>query len=215
MLSAVLGSEQQNYVFRLLSPENLPSILLFVVGVGGIYVAVRTLKHIARQADLMDRQTAHLINSERAWVTDTVIWGGGPPQLFKMTDASGEHTSTVVDLFWNNHGKTPAWVSEAHIKMEVTSAGPSPTPDLAGAEVFYGPVPVIPGNPPRKDGHRFDLSCKGFANEKPWMTLIYGVIKYRDVFTPAEKTWETWFGYRVVANHGLERLAHPEYNKHL
>ena len=86
----------KGYLARLIAPENLPNIVLCFVGIGGIIIALCTLKvierqtrHIARQAQSMRYQTTHLknsvtqatiaanaakdsadalINSERAWV---------------------------------------------------------------------------------------------------------------------------------------------------
>lgn len=63
----------KSYFARLFAPENLPNIALFVVGVGGIIVAVCTLKiiqrqteHIARQARSMRYQTTILRESAAA-----------------------------------------------------------------------------------------------------------------------------------------------------
>lgn len=46
----------KTYFERLASPENLPNIGLFGVGVAGIIVAILTLRKIRNQADLMERQ---------------------------------------------------------------------------------------------------------------------------------------------------------------
>jgi hypothetical protein len=58
LLSAsILLSGSKSYVSSLFSPANLPNIGLFVAGVIGICVAIRTLKAINRQAAIMARQT--------------------------------------------------------------------------------------------------------------------------------------------------------------
>jgi hypothetical protein len=46
----------KSYLARLLSPENLPNVLLFVPAVIGIVVAVCTLRKVSNQAELMKRQ---------------------------------------------------------------------------------------------------------------------------------------------------------------
>lgn len=53
----------ESYLSRLFSPENLPNVGLFIAGVVGIIVAIRTLKAIRRQGLSMRRQTTHLRNS--------------------------------------------------------------------------------------------------------------------------------------------------------
>jgi hypothetical protein len=46
----------KGYFERLFSPENLPNIGLFFVGLAGIIIAICTLRKIRNQADLMERQ---------------------------------------------------------------------------------------------------------------------------------------------------------------
>jgi hypothetical protein len=41
----------KSYLARLFSPENLPQILLIIVGIGGIVVALRTLGHLQESAE--------------------------------------------------------------------------------------------------------------------------------------------------------------------
>jgi hypothetical protein len=152
------------------------------------------------------------MNAERAWIMPELKWGI-KSGLLRFVDKSGSiHTNASIDLFWQNDGKTPAWISEVVIKLEVTSAGPAAQPDMTGGEVLYGPFPVVPGPRPFSAGKRFVLSGEGWAGTGK-MTLIYGLVKYRDIFTPKDKIWESWFGYRVVGISGLERIAHSEYNK--
>lgn len=46
----------KSYLSRLFSPENLPNVGLFIAGIGGIVVAIYTLKSIKQQVGLMDGQ---------------------------------------------------------------------------------------------------------------------------------------------------------------
>ena len=46
----------QGYLSRLFSPENLPNVGLFIAGIFAIIVAIRTLRAIKRQADIMRGQ---------------------------------------------------------------------------------------------------------------------------------------------------------------
>lgn len=47
--------EPNGYFCRLFGATNLPSLLLVVVGIGGIWAAIRTLRAIERQADIMEK----------------------------------------------------------------------------------------------------------------------------------------------------------------
>lgn len=49
-------NNSQSYLHRLLAPENLPNIALFLVGAVGICVAIRTLRAMERQAAIMRGQ---------------------------------------------------------------------------------------------------------------------------------------------------------------
>jgi hypothetical protein len=49
--------EPNGYFCRLFSAASLPTVLLVLVGIGGIWAALRTLNTIERQADITERQT--------------------------------------------------------------------------------------------------------------------------------------------------------------
>ncbi len=115
-------------------------------------------------------------------------------------------TGAFVNLICRNQGKTPAWIVERHIRLEVTNSV-APKPQLQGAEISYDPEPLPVGGP--ESIQNWSLIGDGWAGEGRF-TLIYGVVKYRDVFSPSR---ETWFGYMVKSDGRLERIAHPEYNK--
>jgi len=44
-----------DYLYRLFSADNLPNILLFLAGVAGIIVAIRTLQMIKRQTEITEK----------------------------------------------------------------------------------------------------------------------------------------------------------------
>jgi hypothetical protein len=85
----------QGYFSRLLAPENLPNIALFLVGVAGIGIAIRTLRAI-------ESQTKAMVAGMRQWVTiqafeDTVapIFEEGALKLhfhlsFEITNPTGK-----------------------------------------------------------------------------------------------------------------------------
>jgi hypothetical protein len=84
----------QGYLSRLLAPENLPNIALFLVGVVGIVVAIRTLRAI-------ERQTHALIESQRPKISATAH---GNPRT-TLADSSARR----VEINLRNNGATPAY----------------------------------------------------------------------------------------------------------
>lgn len=181
---------------------------LLIVGIFGVIFAARTLRVLGKQTTAIQQQGQSMINAERAWVMAELSWTYRAMHLVTHSTT----TSVNVLLSCKNHGSTPAWITEISIRMEVTSAGPSRQPDLQGAEVFYGPHPLAPNDKPFSKS--WSLNAQGLQSQLH-QVLIYGVVKYRDVLTGPEQIRETWFGYRVVGIHSLERLSHPEYNKAL
>ena|SRR5208283_3017947 len=200
--------------------RNEPSQWIFVIiaGVTAIVVGWQSweTRKAAQAAEGMiepaKTQTQHLINSERAWLMESIGWGMSPLRLVQNTSSAGDiGTSASIDVFWSNHGKTPAWVTEVQVKMLVTERLPE-EPDMSNADILYGPYPVVPGNRPRTDGHRFFVQADGWA-ELGQLTAVYGIIKYRDAFTPKGQNWETWFGYFIAPDGSIERLVSEQYNR--
>jgi hypothetical protein len=60
------SKESKAYFFRLIAPENLPNLILSIVGIAGVFVALRTLNAIQRQVDWMERQTGILVQYNKA-----------------------------------------------------------------------------------------------------------------------------------------------------
>jgi hypothetical protein len=60
------SNDPKGYFSRLLSPENLPSVGLFIAGIIGILVAIKTLRAIKRQGDWLKRQTVILVEYNKA-----------------------------------------------------------------------------------------------------------------------------------------------------
>jgi hypothetical protein len=56
----------ESYFKRLFSSENAPNIGLFVVGCGGVFAAIQTLRAIKKQAELMQQQNQMVLSKERA-----------------------------------------------------------------------------------------------------------------------------------------------------
>lgn len=159
-----------------------------------------------------------LVNSERAWILTDIGWAASQPnqpeptklKISVSSSTEGEATSIWVCWNWKNDGRTPAWITDKLLWVRVYDEAPPSTPDTSDPLTFSGREPVGVG-----EKSRIFLTpwFKGERPETAAALIVYGVIKYRDVFG----AHETWCGYSVEgasANPRLERLVgYPEYNK--
>lgn len=212
--------EQASWCERLLAPviTNWP---LLLVAIWGIWVTQRTLKVIARQAVSMRRQTTILrrsleatIASERAGVMVDIepVPGVGFVSDGSSRDASGTRrycTNAFIRCICSNQGKTPAKIIEKRCRLLVlppnTSLPRDPNLDIE----IVDPVPhYLHSNEPTKH----DWAITGDGEWGDSTVIIYGVVKYRHLFSEHEV--QTTFGYKVAVAGVLERLIlYPEYNK--
>jgi hypothetical protein len=153
-----------------------------------------------------------LINSERAWIMvdiDPVPGLGGGRMLGGMeNETHTQVTSAQFRITCRNEGKTPAWITEKRACLKIMNGSPPVNPDLNSTKVIqYEPEPLAVGKETRRDG---SLTYEGWENLGQ-ITIIYGVIKYRDVFADSRSTV---FGYVLTVDNRFERLTGlPEYNK--
>jgi hypothetical protein len=196
------------------APETWPTWATFVVGVVVAVIYWKTLRAIEKQteanhksADAAHKSAEALVSAERAWVMVEIHWTDQRGGLLRSESSDGTiRTGAFVNLICRNQGRTPAWIVERHIRVEVTNSV-APKPELRGAEISYDLEPLAVGG--RDSIQHWSLIGDGWAGEGRF-TLIYGVVKYRDVFSPSR---ETRFGYMVAKDGSLARIAHPEYNK--
>ncbi|MCU1268979.1 MAG: hypothetical protein JWN74_273 [Acidobacteriaceae bacterium] len=215
------------YLSRLLSPENLPNVGLFVIGVIGILVAISTLKDVQKQtrntqiaAEAAYLNSKAVIKSERPWVT-----GGEGRDSFRLFG-----NPALVPRFWlalKNSGRTPGKLVRVLMKFEKRSS----IDDLRGIEHDLNfsdicPIPyvlIIPGDNP------FQISCT-IAGDQPLspeeineirdgdkFLVVYGVIEYEDVFETPETEHKSgfffYYAYGSPTSHGFQTYysAHPDY----
>jgi hypothetical protein len=148
-----------------------------------------------------------LINSERAWVMADIKWSADVAGLTRSTqlrvvNGSGE-VSADICLIYQNDGKTPAWITEKRIILREVSALQNPpdyTPDATGDAFTLVSEPLTVQGTGK---YCAILTCKG--NRELGKTLVvYGFIKYRDVFSPDR---ETRFGYVITPETHFQRIA--------
>jgi hypothetical protein len=172
------------------------TILLFV----GVVWQIRTSKAI-----------------ERAWVMadvepDSEKWRDRKLHVLEGSGTSGDNTAIYAVLVCTNAGKSPAWIDETRAKFEIVKTLPE-IPNFESAEYIEAstiPLGMVEGGAvPHTQRLPWTPTAVGHE-EVGKMSVIYGFVKYRDIF---KKHRITTFGYRII--HGkLKRLEnYPEYNK--
>ena len=220
-----------SYLSRLFSPENLPSIGLFLAGIPGIFVALRTLKVLSRQARSMRRQTKPIrksaeaallsaqaiMGSERAWILVK-------PELPDGLRAAPQNQITRFRWSIKNVGRTPARLLETDAlaaRIEKMKDFP-PEPRYVGKPLSMNEFLLVPNDSiPITWMIEGDSLTEGeVAKIREGLSLhfaAYGYVKYLDVF---DKPHTMRFCHRFVvyADTGKEGFepytdAPPEYNK--
>jgi len=205
----------ESYFKRLFSPENAPNISLFVVGFAGIIAAIVTLRKLERQTAATEKQANHMIASERAWIMAELSLSSNGLPLTQWNDhAAGgvPKTNIYVNLRCINDGDSPAWITEKSARLFIGSGDELPvTPKLAKEDILEeGFDPLGPGKDAVYEGN---ITGTG-RHSTQTATIIYGVVKYRDIFG---ENRETGFCYQFSGYQGNRKLVRifcgPEYSK--
>lgn len=179
-----------SYLHHLLMPETLANIGLFVVGVIGVCVALRTLRNIERQtksgktaadaardgakAALLNAQA--VINAERPWLLVDVESGKGPMGGFK--------------IYVKNKGRTPAMITAARVGgMRVKNITYLSKEPPYGSGSLVEDLIVMPDEKPLIESISEESMNKMLdrdAHLQPWegQTFIFGIVLYHDLADP-------------------------------
>jgi hypothetical protein len=157
-------SHPQGYLSRLISPENpnISAIGLILVGIGGIWVAVRTLNHMR---DSSERQLRAYVYVDSAMV---------------KFDRPG---APEAQVHFKNFGQTPAFDVQAWIHMYI---GPYPLNTVLQPAPPGTPMGKEPMAPGRASAHAIRLSPP-VEPSTPFGTraaavYVHGEITYKDAF---------------------------------
>jgi hypothetical protein len=202
---------------------------LVVVGIFAAYIALRTLSDIKEQtvnatkaANAAEKSANAVISAERAYVIADVEQK--EVQIFVSESPAGDARSTTssvgsIVVTFRNVGRVPCWITQKKIQFALVEKLPEEPifDDTAVVDDF--PEPVIVGQPLRVEWQH--LIAQGehviILSAMPTKTpfagsnapIVYGVIKYRDVFS---ENRETRFGYRITGHGHLRRINSPAYN---
>ena len=186
----------ESYVSRLIAPENLPNIGLFLAGIVGIFVAIRTLKAI-------ESQTRVLVEGQRPRIVATA--NGNPIQT--LADPHARR----VQLEVLNKGSMPATDYSYESWIEVL---PFPFEDFTVAadhfkfdtpSVLYPDTPQIINIPIRGGITPSDFQEVRHLRKHVCVRLC---VEYADPFIPNRRCYSN-FGFHILPQ-GLGFL--PKHN---
>jgi hypothetical protein len=176
-----------SYFIRLFAPENLPNIGLFLAGVAGIWVAIRTLKAI-------ETQTGVLTEGQRPRIVATAH--GDPRKTL-----ADEHARRVV-LEVVNKGSMPATNYGYESWIEVL---PFPFEDFTvAADHFKSDTPSVlyPDTP-----QLINIPIRGGIRPEDWAEVrrllkhvcVRLYVEYADPFIPNRRCYAN-FGFHILPN---------------
>jgi len=192
----------ESYLHRLFSPENLPNIGLLIAGLIGIIVAVRTLRAIKVQADIMERQTKvgedaakaakdsaeSIKRSERAWIQA----GLDMPKL-KLENLASASPNNDLNWFFINAGRTPARVLEIAARYRLIEClnripkEPEWKEKLPYCEKLLLPDERILSFQPLEPSHLTPEEITAIRTGERTL-FAYGFVSYLDVFGDRHET---------------------------
>lgn len=178
-----------------------------MVGLTVAYVFVSILIFFAVKKEL-----SIAMNSERAWIVVSMGWKEGMDQgIFGESVSFGAKTWHVfVLLTCQNHGRTPAWITERRIGLLSGSKEIPKKPPLASARILTTAYQTLLVGTPGYGTEEQVTSDAPIGTEEG--RVIYGAVKYRDIYGKSRKTN---FGFRIDRNYRLHPMdEYPEYNKH-
>jgi hypothetical protein len=157
-----------------------------------------------------------LVAVESPWILVNIEYSPGMSGPFLGTSRQGDepethHTDFIFRFDCVNHGKTPAVITEKRASLIIIPKNSLPeNPNLAATRVFDDraePLAAGKDSLTKRDEH---FSAPGYRGLDDW-TVLYGVVKYRDVFG---RDRQTTFGYEVTIGQKIERLSgYPKYNE--
>jgi hypothetical protein len=171
------------------------SLVLVIVGIGGVSAAFRTLRAIERQAETMDRT---LRVDQRAWMGIVNI------QIHRFLEPNRDF---IVDIETKNTGKTPALKVVFHNRLQAILATEQINRNF-GESNGHGTV-----MPDYKQvisiGENHPVSVETFEQVRNGVRTMYlhGRIEYRDIF--GDDHWTNWC-FRLVGEDLF--VAHSQYN---
>ena len=183
---------------------------LVIVGTVAACIALRTLDDVKKQTSNTAGSVQAVILSERAWVMAEVEAFAALGGAVVHGDSVSEPSSSQVRfrLKCQNAGKTVAWIDEKLGCFQIVKELPK-RPDSSLLEMLDAEPEWVASMSESKRPIDKRLEAKGREGLGD-ISVVWGVIKYRDVFGPHTTT----FGFLLNQNNVFECLpGYPKYNE--
>lgn len=217
-------SKAPGYFHELFLPQNLPTIALVGVGIGGIWVAICTLKDIQKQTRYLRKSViASRRNAQAALLNAQAVIHAQRPWVTFFA----EHSNGSYNFKAGNLGKSPARIiGYSHC---IVYEHPSNLPDdppygteqspkldfLMPGENFGGPeIEIITVTPAFTMG--MDEERKRQLNDREVAIIVLLKISYEDIGNPDPSTnmHETSMCFDWTPGLDFKVSGPPEYNRH-
>lgn len=142
------SSLSNSYFCSVVTPTNLPNIYLVLIGVGGIVVAIGTLRLLESQnaatekaAEAALKNAEAVIKSERPWILFNEIGG-----INLEPAGTRQNKPTIVFIQFINYGRTVAQMTAWKFGLYITDTGKVPPPTVFDTSGINFKPNVIPQN---------------------------------------------------------------------
>lgn len=166
-------------------------LLFTVIGVCGglvglVFLIVQTIA-TRNAANAAKNSADALVKSQCAWIMVDIKNVAHVP----IEHSADGKTKADVIFICKNLGQTPAWLAEFRYTSEIVSVIPS--------SQDFEAIPVCDGfevEPVKAGGESYDFAQKLSCSTKQGTLIIYGMVKYRDMFGNSNRY--TTFGFWIT-----------------
>jgi hypothetical protein len=176
LLALFISDWLKDYVAELFSSDNLPTLILVLVGIGGIIVAIRTLNHMRESSE---RQLQAYVLPESASLYDGTTL---TPPISAKTDIP------FAPMIIKNFGQTPAYRVISYSRIAVIPIGDENTMLVVPPLVEQYSNTLGSGasfNKPTWFDRTLTASEKDDIAKGERAIYLYGKIQYQDAFGKA------------------------------
>lgn len=202
------------------------SIALVIVGILGVGAAVWTLRLIKRQTEATEiaanaakASADAFVGLEQARIVVTV------EPIFPSRLNLHELKEVKVTAVIKNYGKSPAWITGMTAKLNIFGPPDLPRDSAERGPTLYGRLPDVPqyGDISMRDGPSILTPSVSFTlsltlgrgdferiRNGDAVLLVYGIVKYRDVFRKDQEPIKFCFVYDHYTREGAFSIGGPE-----
>jgi hypothetical protein len=184
-------AQTNTYFCSVVTPTNLPTIYLVLIGIGGIAVAISTLKTLDSQTKAAENNIEILISKERARIYIEPV--------MSISETGDEYDRTyILSYKITCSGTTEAIIYDSRVAAEVgitpersqpQRGNPIPLPDHFTPCTIELKVPLF-----GKDDDLNEVLDERLESGELFLNF-WGYINYRDIFFKGDGVWRKNFRY--------------------